>query len=205
MTDTSKYRAYKAEIQAKIFKLLKEFSDGQLNRDQFHAIYERYNAQMELADKAISGLETPLSGATDKNGTVVIREKYMGKARGMMIIANESRNIIETLGHFDVDFSRLAPILDRFSHALENDTTVERVVKRLSDQEWLLFVGGRYTTIVTFFENEPSRYQTLVIQRMHQEFESANHEFFKSGNIDSSKLVYPFFSFVHRSIQGNQR
>lgn len=199
MANLEKMRAFKEEVQLKINDLLEEFSEGKLNREQFHAIYERYNGQMELADKALNGQDIPWS--EQEGGTIFIREKFMGKARGMMIVANQNGNIIETLGNFGVDFSVLAPVLSKLTQALQTDSTVERVVKRLGEHEWLLFAGGKYTTVVTLFENEPSSYQTLVIQRMHEDFENANYEFFKTGQIDSSKLVYPFFSFVQRSMR----
>lgn len=199
MASESKLEAFKTEVQHKIANLLEEFAEGKLNREQFHALYERYNAQLELAEKATNS-DVPLA---KDGGTMVLRDKYMGKAQGLIIFANDSGNVIETLGNFGVAMDRVLPVLTEFTQEWKAGRIVDRAVRKAGEDEWLLFVAGKFTTIVTLFKHEPSGYQTHVIQRMHKEFEEANHALFEAQNtVDATRLVYPFFSFVKRNLRG---
>lgn len=194
----NKMETFKAEIQEKIARILQEFAEGKLNREQFHAIYERYNSQIELVEKALQGADVQLD---DSGGTIVLREKYMGKARGMMIYATKTGDVIETLGNFTVSMVDMIEVLDKFTHAAKAGQVSERVVRKIADNQWVLFVPGEYTAAVTQFNHEPSRYQTVVIQRMHTEFENANRPFFINGIFDPEELVFPFLSFVTRNMK----
>ncbi|MEM6282876.1 MAG: hypothetical protein AAF787_11830 [Chloroflexota bacterium] len=194
----NKLEAFKEEVQTKINRILEEFAEGKLNRDQFHAIYERYNSQMELAEKATT-TDVPVQ---EDGGTMVLREKYMGKAQGLIIFDNRSGNVIETLGGFGVGMAEVQPILQDFTAELKAGRIVDRAVRPASDNRWLLFVAGKFTTVVTLFQNEPSGYQTTVIQRMHGEFENANHGAFENDKIDAEQLVFPFYAFVKRNLAG---
>lgn len=194
--DTDKLQSFKANIQTKIDKILAEFAEGKLNREQFHALYERYNSQMELAEKAE---DTATIG--NDGGTIMIRQKFMGKAQGMIIFANDSGNVIETLGTFGLAMTEVVTVLDDFTQEWKAKRTVDRAVRAVSGGQWLLFVGGAYTTSVTLFKNEPSGYQTKVIQRMHGEFEAANKQLFKTGKAQAASLVFPFQSFVVRNLE----
>jgi len=198
---SDKMKAFKAEVEGKIDKLLKEFADGKLNREQFYAVYERYNSQIELVEKALNGGDVKID--TQAGGTIVLKEKYMGKARGAMIFVSKTGDVIETLGTFGVAMTEIIPVLDRFTEQLAEGHTIERVVRQVTDKEWLLFIAGAYTHIVTVFNQEPSRYQTMVIQRMQREFENANRSLFEQGVYDPEKLVYPFRSFVTKSFRSD--
>ena len=52
--------------------------------------------------------------------------------------------------------------------------------------------AGRYTTIVTLFQNEPSQEQVREIERLHHDFEVANEVHLSTPSVDSSRLAYPF-------------
>jgi hypothetical protein len=198
---SEKMKGFKAEVESKISKLLDEFAEGKLNREQFHAIYERYNGQLELVEKALSGGDVKLD-APD-GGTIMLREQYMGKAQGLMIFANKTGDVVETLGQFGVSITEIIPVLDRFTQQLEAGIAVERVVRQVNEKEWLLFLAGSYTTVVITFQQEPSQYQTVVLQRMHTEFENANKTLFEASVFDPARLVFPFLSFVTRGM-GNR-
>ena len=197
---SNKLQTFKADVEAKINKLLDEFAEGKLNREQFYAIYERYNGQIELVEKALTGSDVTLSNQQD-GGTIMLREQYMGKAQGLMIFANKTGNVVETLGQFGVSMVEIAPVLDKFTQQLGTGNAVERVVRQVNDKEWLLFLSGNYTAVVIVFKHEPSQYQTVVLQRMHKEFENANKTLFEEDVFDPARLVFPFVSFVTRSIR----
>jgi len=193
----AKIQNFKDEVQRKISDVLEEFAQGQLNRKQFHAIYERYNAQLELADQALNTADIPTNDGT----TIAIRQDLMGKAQGLILFASESGNVIETLGNFGLSMTELLPVMDEFLREWEAGRVTDRAVRPAANKQWLLFVAGKYSVVATLFTNEPSGYQVQVIRRMHREFEAANEARLSQSNIDAAELVYPFYAFVERNLR----
>jgi hypothetical protein len=199
----AKVAEFKAAVQVKIQKLLAEFAEGALSREQFHAIYERYTSQLAVADMAMmSSVPDAIMGVvTDGPPTLAVREAHMGKAVGMAIYHNRTGMLLETLGNFDVSPSKLAPILNDFNMMMQSGKRVDREVRKLGAKQWLLFAAGRFTTVVTLFHNEPSEQQIREIERLHHDFEEANHAFFGQKKVDSEKLAYPFLVFVEKKMK----
>lgn len=199
----AKVAEFKAAVQAKIQKLLAEFAEGALSREQFHAIYERYTSQLAVADMAMmSSVPDAIMGVvTDGPPTLAVREAHMGKAVGMAIYHNRTGTLVETLGNFDVAPNKLAPILNDFTMMMQSGKRVDREIRKLSAKQWLMFAAGKYTTVVTLFHNEPSDQQSREIERLHHDFEEANRAFFDKKKVDSEKLAYPFLVFVEKKMK----
>lgn len=199
----SKIQALKAQIQEKIQKLLAEFADGAISREQFHAVYERYTSQLAMAEMAMrsSSPDMVMGMVQDGTSTLVVKEKHMGKAVGMTIYNNRSGTLLETLGDFDVPPEKLSPILNDFSLMMDSGKLVEREVRKIGAKQWLLFAAGNFTTVVTLFHNEPSEQQSREIERLHHDFEQANASFFGKGQVDAAKLAYPFLVFVQQKMK----
>lgn len=200
---SEKVKTYKALIQQKIQKLIAEFAEGLISREQFHVIYERYTSQMALADMAVmTGASEAVMGlAQDGPSTIAVKEQYMGKAIGMTIYNNRNGTLLETLGEFDVPPTKLAPILNDFTMLMESGKRVEREVRKIGTKQWLMFAAGKFTTVVTLFHNEPSEIQSREIERLHHDFEEANSIFFQNTQVDANKLAYPFLVFVQKKMK----
>lgn len=205
-TDAALDRAqvFKAQVEDKIQALLKEFADGRLNREQFNALYERYSGQLAVAQQAIaSGSPAALSQTRDGGqSTIAIRQEHMGKAVGLVIYQNRTGVSIETLGDFDVSAFVISPVLNDFTRMMEAQRLIEQRAIQLDDRRWLLFAGGRFTTVVTLFRNEPSPAQVREIMRLHNDFEIANALLLeRGGQPDGQKLAYPFIVFVQQKLK----
>ncbi|MFN8375681.1 MAG: hypothetical protein U0694_22775 [Anaerolineae bacterium] len=187
---------FKQRLYDKIQALLDEFAEGRLNRDQFHALYERYNSRLQIVDHAIlSGNPDAVEIAEMGPTTLQVREETEAKALGLVIYHNTQGTIIETLGSFNVETRHVLPPLLQFVR-----TPQETRITHVAEQQWLVFVAGRYTTIVTLFKHEPSRMQTHEMERLHRDFEDANHYAFERGALDANTLGYPFVAFVQKKL-----
>lgn len=196
----AKIEAFMAQVQAKIDTLLAEFAEGKLNREQFHNIYAHYSNQISLAQQALhSGDAEAVEGAAGQ--TIGIRQTYMGKALGLVIYHNKSARTVDTLGEFDVPPNLISPVLNDFTQLMDAHQLIDRRIMQVSAQQWLLFAAGRYTTVVTLFQNEPSQHQSREIERLHYDFEVANEAFLASGQFDPAKLAYPFMVFVQQKLK----
>ncbi len=212
-TARTKMEVLKAQIQAKISKILAEFAEGKLSREQFHAIYEHYSAQLTMVDDAITMAETASSKGHDNdvtlvNGkpgeTIAIRHAHMGKAIGLVIYHNKSGMFVETLGAFDVPPSRIAATLNDFSLMMETKRLIDRRIEKIGMKQWLMFAAGKYTTIVTLFHNEPSPQQSREMERLHYDFEVANEVHLQGARVDPSKLAYPFLVFIQQKLKRHE-
>ncbi|HLU10207.1 MAG TPA: hypothetical protein VK003_11110 [Oceanobacillus sp.] len=188
---------FRNQIQEKIMKSLTEFSEGKLSREQFHAIYEHYDVQLKMAEQALQAGKAENIGAA-QGQTFAVRQAHMGKAIGLLIYHNKSGLLLDTLGHFDIPTERISPILNDFSMMMEARVMVDRRVEKMAEKQWLLLAAGRYTTIVTLFQNEPSQEQVREIERLHHDFEVANEVHLSAPSVDSSRLAYPFLVFIQQ-------
>jgi len=202
ISSQDKAQAFRQQVERKIQGLLEEFSAGKLNREQFNVLYERYSGQLQLAQQALmSGNAAALDRASGESSTIAIKQAHMGKAVGLVIYQNRTGMSIETLGDFDVSAFVISPILNDFSLMMETQRVIEHRVEALDGKRWLLFVGGRFTTVVTLFHNEPSPMQINEIRRLHNDFEIANHGLLEKGQLDSKQMAYPFMVFVQKKLK----
>jgi hypothetical protein len=199
----TKIEIFKAGVQNKIQGVLKEFSEGKLNREQFQSIYQHYTDQLALVDQALAqGQMSSLTGVA--GGTIAIRQAHMGKAIGLVIYHNKSGMLVDTLGDFPISPAHIAPTLNDFSLQMESGALIDRKVEKVADRQWLLYAAGKYSTVVTLFQNEPSQQQSREIERLHHDFETANGKLLAGNHVDSRKLAYPFLTFVEQKIKGKK-
>jgi hypothetical protein len=199
-----KIESFKLEIQDKIQRLLSEFADGTLNREQFNAIYQHYSAQLAFADQSLqTGDKGDVPGRAGQ--TIHIRQAHMGKAVGLIIYHNKRGTLLDTLGDFDVPVSVTSADLNDITEMMQINQYIERRVKRVAANQWLLFAAGRYSTVVTLFQHEPSQRQISEIERLHHDFEVANDAFLSKGRGDANTLAYPFLVFVQQKLTRERR
>jgi hypothetical protein len=199
--DREKIVQFRKEVQGKIEKLLTEFANGKVSREQFHALYAHQSMKLQMAEEALRlGDATMIAGAPEGQ-TISIRQSTMGKALGVMIYHNKTGMFVDTLGAFDVPPALISPILNDFSTLMDAGRPIDRRVEKVGEKQWLLFAAGRYTTIVSLFHNEPSPEQSREMERLHYDFEVANANMLAGSHLDKAKLAYPFTVFIQQKMK----
>jgi hypothetical protein len=196
MTDNS-IKTFQDEVQRKIRNLLAEFGEGKLSNEQFNILYERYNNQLEMA---LQARDEQMAAATGGDSTIAIKQATIGKAIGMAIYHHRSGTIIETLGTFDLSPDVISPIINEFSHKLEQRQFIEPVTRKLSSGIWVVFMARHFTTAVVIFKNEPAPRQIRELERLLHDFEEANSHNLDKLNVEKDKLAKPFLGFVRRKL-----
>jgi hypothetical protein len=186
----------KAQVESKIQGLLTEFAEGKISREQFQVIYARYDSQLLAVEKGLDAAD--VSNGVD---TIHVRAIHMGKAMGLAIYHHRSGRVLDTLGAFEIQTSRVASVLNDFSQLMESRRLIDRKVERVADQSWLFFAAGKHTTIVTLFQNEPSQQQMREIERLHHDFEVANDASLGGMQVDPTRLAYPFHVFIQQKLR----
>lgn len=188
----------KAQLEAKIQKLLAEFADGKINREQFHMLYARYDGQLGAIEQGLDIVNSP-------GETIGIRQAHMGKAVGLAIYHHNSGTFVDTLGQFDVPPQQIAPVLNDYTQMMVEHRYVERRVVQAGENAWLIFAPGKYTTVITLFYKEPSAQQGREIERLHHDFEVANEAALSMRRIDKTRLAYPFLVFVQQKLTRDRK
>lgn len=188
--------SFRDEVQEKIKKLIFEFGQGKISNQQFDIIYERYYNQLIMAMQVIEGTAKQLHG--NDVTTIAIKDATAGKAMGMAVYHHNSGTILETMGNFEISPNELAPVLNDFSDKLEQRLPIDPVTKRLLIGEWLVFMAGRYTTVILVFRNEPAPIQLRQVENLLRDFEEANMSLLSKMTVDAKKLAKPFIGFVQK-------
>jgi hypothetical protein len=200
----SKDRAYaesfKLRLADKLQTLLDEFAEGKISREQFHLLYARYTARMDLVDSALAGGDMDALTITETGlSTLAIKEVTSGKIVGLRLYYNGDGRVIETLGQFNAPNEKVARDLQHYLQAEAQKS--EARIEKSSEIGWLLFAGRHFTTVVGQFEHEPSKQQIREIERLHRDFETANRASFLRGEIEPTKLAYPFIVLVQQKLK----
>jgi len=180
-------------LQAKMRQLVEDFASGQINRTQFHGLYDRYQRQMTqiMRFNAVTA-----EGSED---TLHIKKRLTARVLGFSIYNNQSGMPIETIGEFVVDTALLVPMLSSYRAATREIFKAGMRSTVMENDQWLCFVPGNFTTLITLFSLEPSSVQLATVERMHRDFEDANQIALKNGNVDPNVLAYPFLTFVRQA------
>jgi hypothetical protein len=198
----AKAKAFRDEVLTKIDRTVKEFADGKLSSEQFQAIYARYTEQLTIANMAVMSGETDGIDVVRGDGqqTIALRSHLQGKAMGLIIYHNRSGKVLETLGNPTVPIATVGPLLNDFSGRMELGEYIEPLVKKYDEQKWLVLAAGRHTSLMTQFRHEPSPRQISEMERLHGDFEKANHIILAKRVIEGDAMAIPFLSFVERRI-----
>jgi hypothetical protein len=192
-----------AAVHAKMSNLVSEFASGEINRTQFHHLYDRYQRQIMTVAQLIteSDPNSWREAVVESEDTYHIRKRLTAKALGMSIYDNESGMPIETLGEFAVDTALIVPMLSSYRSATAEIFRAGMRSTEMENGNWLCFVPGNYTTLIALFSLEPSDNQMQTIERMHKDFEAANKAALESRQADPTQLAYPFLSFLKKAKQ----
>jgi hypothetical protein len=189
-----------AHVHQKMSQLVQEFASGEINRTQFHRLYDHYQRQIMTVAQLLAEADpsTWREAIKDSEDTILIKKRLTAKAVGMSVYENKSGMPIETLGEFAIDPELIVPMLSSYRSAAAEIFRAGMRSTEMENGQWLCFVPGTYTTLIALFSLEPSDNQLQMVERMHQDFEQANRAALEAGHIDPTKLAYPFYSFVQR-------
>ncbi len=189
-----------AQVHQKMSKLVQEFASGEINRTQFHHLYDRYQRQIMTVAQLIAETnpDTWQNAVQETEDTILIKKRLTAKAVGMSVYYNKSGMPIETLGEFAIEPDLIVPMLSSYRSAAVEIFRAGMRSTEMENGQWLCFVPGSYTTLIALFSLEPSENQLEMVERMHQDFENANKAALESGPVDPSQLAFPFYSFVQR-------
>lgn len=206
-----------AQTRTKMKQLVDDFSNGKLNREQFHVLYDRYQSQINGVKLILMENDpTMWAEAIDDAQTIALRKKLLAKATGLAIYINKDVVLLDRLGKFDLDGIQVAKLMEKFTEKLDaekaptsdemaNLATQHRykqlVLEVQGNNGWAFLVKGRMTTVITLFSREPTQDQRDTMIRLLRDFETANGANLQKPDVTSDELAMPFKVFVQREVK----
>jgi hypothetical protein len=196
-----------AQVHQKMSKLVQEFANGEINRTQFHHLYDRYQRQIMTVGQLIAEADPSVwrDAIKESEDTQYLKRRLTAKAVGMSVYDNQSGMPIETLGEFAIDPDLIVPMLSSYRSAAAEIFRAGMRSTEMENGQWLCFVPGEHTTLIALFSLEPSENQLEMVERMHQDFEKANKAALEAGHADPAQLAYPFYSFVQQRARSDPK
>jgi hypothetical protein len=202
-SSTAAFLAAMDELNGKLRHLVDDFASGQINRLQFHSLYERYQRQLIHFQSLLAHAdEAPLSEPASDEGiesTFHIKRRLTAKVLGVSVYNNSTGLPLETIGEFVIDPALLIPMLSSYRAATREIFKAGMRSTAMENGQWLGFVPGNYTTLIALYSFEPSTMQMNMIEQMHRDFETANAAALERGQVDPSTLAFPFLTFVQQA------
>lgn len=192
------------QVYQKMSRVAQEFAFGEINRSQFHRLYERYQQQAMAVAQMLAEANNPTGwrdalATSDIESTYHLKKSLTARALGVSIYDNRSGMPIETIGEFSIDAELIVPMLSSYREAAAEIFQAGVRSTEMENGSWLCFMAGAYTTLIVLFSVEPSRNQFGMLDQLHRDFEIANAEFLDNGYVTADQLAYPFYSFIARS------
>jgi hypothetical protein len=186
------------QVQAKMRKLADEFASGEINTEQFYRIYEHYQARINMASALLEESELAAQPG-DNQETIAIRRSYTGMAKGAAVFLYGQQDVLETIGDFQFPTGDALGIVQAYARRAPKGEALDAQIRQHGD-DWVLFSPGKYSVVVMLFSNEPVARQMAMVQNMLHDFETANEAALASGETQAAVLVFPFITFIRRSV-----
>ncbi len=189
-----------ALVRQKMSRLVQEFANGEINRTQFHQLYDRYQRQITAVAQLLAESDSALwrAAVNDGEDTQHLKKRLSAQPIGMAVYLAGADHPLQTFGIFDIAPSRIQPILESYGRAVGDVFRAGMRRTELDDGRWLCFVPGAHTMLVALFSLEPTDSQLATLDRLHHDFEEANCHALEQSAPDPQALAYPYYTFVPR-------
>ena len=180
-------------LRRQLSRVAQEFADGNLNRAQFNAIYNRYSEQRRIIEGILS--RDPGSQAWQQ----VARPGHTGFLR-QYYEAHLLFYGVYPLGATDPIFDHgacLEPehclsVLRSLPALLQQHGALKPARRKIGeDGHWLVVVPGAHSVSLALYSLEPAERQFEQIADLHDDFERANIHVLQRGDFTPDRLVFP--------------
>jgi hypothetical protein len=192
---------YLNKTYAKMTQCVEDFASGKINRAQFQQLYAHYEREIAVISQLLAEADDPNAWrkAVTEGESVYIRKRHQARSTGFAIYDTDSGMPIETLGDFEVDSALLVPMLSSYHSATTEIFRAGMRNTQMENGQWLCFVPGRFTTLITLFSQEPTEQQLEMLSRMHDHFEIANREALETRTAQPGELALPFLAILKQA------
>lgn len=180
-------------LRRQLSRVAQEFADGNINRAQFNAIYNRYSEQRRIIEGILS--RDPGSQAWQQvarpGHTGFLRQYYEAHLLFYGVYPLGTTDPILDHGTF-MEPEHCLPVLRGLPALIEQRGMLKPARRKIGeDGHWLVVVPGEHTVSLALFSLEPAERQFEQIADLHYDFERANIHGLQRGDLTPDRLVFP--------------
>ncbi len=179
-------------LRQQLSRVAQEYAEGNINRAQFTAIYNRYSEQRRIIEEIIS--RDPQSMAWQMvarpGHTSFLRQHFEARLvyYGLFVLGRTAP-LLEH-GPRPPRPEDLHPVLLSLPALLQERGTL-KPARRQVGPDWMVVVPGRHTVSVGLYTLEPAAGQLSVLTDLHHDFERANVHALERADFALEQYVLP--------------
>ena len=190
-------------LRRKTETLVEEYAQGEINRVQFNALYQRYNEQRAIIEKLQErnpGSDAWRQVVNNRGQTGFLRAQLEAQPVSYSIYAAQQRAALMTGGTVALEklFPAETALMTIWSMPNLPRSGLGR--KQLTGEYWLVMAVGRAAATLTVFSLEPSKTQAQLLRDLHLDFERANQMALERGWLAPERLVFPQRALFERDL-----
>jgi hypothetical protein len=176
-------------LRVKMAKVATEFAEGKINQAQFEAIYKRYQDQRAITESLLA--RDPETNAwkhvLSEGPTSFLRSQHEAHLQAYVLYLNRTAKTVLTHGEIKISPQVMKETVQKLRASKETGVRFAEA----SDDRWLAYIPGRYTTAIAIYTNEPTSFQLQMVGDLHRDFETANQRNLASEKFTPKSLVFP--------------
>lgn len=170
-----------------------EFSNGNLNRAQFSAIYKHYNEKRTIIEKIHQ--RDPESDAwkqvIEPGQTGFLRQHFEARPVFFVVFLNkQSRPLLSGGEQSTKTITQIGKLL-KLLWNLEREPEKGVARKAVGDGQWMVLAVGEYSVTFVVYSRQPSNNQSNLVRDLHSDFERANRLLLERGTHTARRMVFP--------------
>jgi hypothetical protein len=195
-TEASRFlEKYRDKIKA----LSERFASGQINRQQFEALFAHYQANIERIERITKekpGTED-WKQAIAEGHSILLQRAHQARLTGYTIFLKNG-NLIRNTGNNEIDPARMLSF-DSEDKARKSPFFAKCVPYEMGKKMvWLCFIYGECSLAVMTLSHEAAQVQLERLIELHEIFENANRNRLVENQADWEILVYPQEFFLNK-------
>lgn len=177
-------------IREKMQVVAKEYSEREISRAQFNAIYAHYSEQRTIIERILArNPENDGWKSASRSGkTSFLREHFEARPVNYVIYLHRQQTPLMG-GGTRPDMNRIGGLLKALWGMDKVKIGVARMA--LSAPQWMVMAAGHRSVTFVTFHLEPSGIQTNHVYDLHNDFERANHILLQREQVNKAQLVFP--------------
>lgn len=182
-----------AFLRQKMEETAIEFSNGNLNRAQFTAIYKHYNEKRTIIEKIYQ--RDPQSDAwkqvAEAGSTGFLRRHFEARPVFFVVFLNNIPQPLLSGGEQTTKAVTQISKLLKVLWSLEKPAEKGVARKSMGDGQWLVVAVGDHSVTFVIFSRQPSNAQTNLVRDLHEDFERANRLLLERKMHTARRMVFP--------------
>lgn len=188
--DAAEAQAFIENLRQKMASLAEDFAMGRINRLHFESVYAHYREQRQMVESQLMSMSSSAwRRAVAEGETASLLKRSTAKVLSYALYTAERRVLLASNGNFKIDPAMIVPMISAYRSVTAEAYGAGIHNSEIDGGHWLTFVPGRFTTFIVRFTLQPAREQLTMLEDLLRDFETANANTLRHGEIGETQLA----------------